>query len=198
MATIYRIQPFFSSSQVTNFEHNTINLVYPIRTRVGLQTGHFIEDPGDDFSVKRCCDAGTKEKSSVIFLLVPRSRLDNTILLFLHDPSTLYHSFRYLDLFHDTRSYLFRVHYQTSPFFYLVPRSFVQRAGIPWLDLWKRAIQRRAPWLFTSEENYNGESFNRGYKCLLVNNSSWGGKEKKKKKRERNYRLIFLCISWCG
>lgn len=90
--------------------------------------------------------------------------------------------FRYLDLFHDTRSYLLRVHYQTSPFFYLVPRSFVQRAEIPWLDLWKRAIQRRAPWLFTSEENYNGESFNRGYKCLLVNNSSWKGGEKKREK----------------
>lgn len=103
--------------------------------------------------------------------------------ILLHRPSTLYHSFPYLDLFHDTPSYLLGFIIKPRPSS-ILPRSFVQGAEIPWLDLWKRAIQGRAPWLFTSQENYNGE-FQPRYKCLMVNNSSWGKKKSKKKKEKK-------------
>lgn len=90
--------------------------------------------PGMIFSsLSDVATQGQKRRPALYFCL-PRSRLDNAIPLFFQDPSPPpFHALSFVPLLGFISRYSFvssRVHYQTSPFFYLA--SFLcPRSGDP-------------------------------------------------------------------
>lgn len=135
---------------------------------------------------------GQKRRPALYFCL-PRSRLDNAILLFFQDPSTAL-----------PRFIIRSVTWIYSTILLRISSGSLSNLALLLSCLLPLSKERRSRGSIYENERYKGvhrgylplrriimASSNRGYKCLVVNNSSWG----REKKKKRNYRLISLCIS---